>query len=206
MTAMSITEEATGGDLRRAALALHAMSAVDRAWMLGRLPAASLGTLRGHLRELQALGVPRDSSLLDVTDVEPPDEGAGPDCNSNASLAVRAAALPAERVAEALREEPASLVASLLAIQDWPWRQAVLQRLGASQARHIQEYALTAMLRSAPARDAMLMRTLIKRAASSSRASHAERHPAVRATRRRGHQYVSYVAGLWEFFSRKVAA
>lgn len=206
MTATPITEATFGADVRRAALALHAMSAADRDWMLGRLPAASRDALRGHLRELQALGVPRDSSLLGVIDVERSAEGAASDSNSNAALAARVAALTAERVAEALRGEPASLGASLLAIHEWPWRQAVLQHLGASQARQIHEYGLTAKLRSAPARDAMLMRALIERAASYPRASHAERRLVVSATRPRGRRYASYLAGLWELFSRKVAA
>lgn len=50
--------------LRRAALALHALSAADRAWLLQRLSPAQREALNALLAELKELGIPPDQGVI----------------------------------------------------------------------------------------------------------------------------------------------
>lgn len=58
--------------------------------------------------------------------------------------------IPAIKIAAALRNEPAALIAICLSIADWPWRQAVLQQIGALKRRQTEDL-LPALLTSSPA-------------------------------------------------------
>ncbi|MGM9485059.1 hypothetical protein ACS5PN_27970 [Roseateles sp. NT4] len=54
----------TSSGLRRAALALHALSAEDRAWLLQRLSPAQREALDALLVELKELGIPPDQGVI----------------------------------------------------------------------------------------------------------------------------------------------
>ncbi|MWL90525.1 hypothetical protein [Cupriavidus sp. SW-Y-13] len=188
-------------DDRRVALALHAMTPVDRGWMLSRLPASSHGQLREWLDELDALGVPRDPSLLAtvraVSAVRPHPDG------TYEAMIAHVAVLEPEVIANILRRESVPLVAALLGISDWPWRQSVMHMLGASHARRVAEATMTARVPPAPARDAALLQAMLDRAAGA-RQAHVpagRAHGTAASGRARQH-----VAGLVALFSRKVAA
>lgn len=49
---------------RRAALALHALSAADRDWLLAQLQPQQQLALRSSLEELQELGIPPDGEII----------------------------------------------------------------------------------------------------------------------------------------------
>lgn len=130
--------------VRRAALLLHAMAPADRAWMLAQLPEGARIRLQALLRELVALGIPHDAALLrqvaatrapaeePILDVPRGDPG------SDVPFATVAGA-DAARLAAVLRDEPADLVATLLAVRDWTWRDAFLRQLGPLRARQVTE-------------------------------------------------------------------
>lgn len=70
--------------MRRVALALHALAAEDRNWLLQQLPAADRQGLDALLRELQELGLPPEPELIDellaqATATRKPVEGAAGD-------------------------------------------------------------------------------------------------------------------------------
>jgi hypothetical protein len=105
---------------RRAALTLHGLSEADRGWMLKQLPAPDQARLGGLLGELRALGMPADPALL---------AGLAERSAAPVSASAKLRAAPAQRVHAVLAHEPAALIAALLAIEAWPWREAVLEAL-----------------------------------------------------------------------------
>jgi len=117
---------------RHAALFLHGMAPADRAWVLDAIPEEARASLQSLLAELQALGIASDPAL--ISDAILP---MGRACDP----AVRTAALSDEDVLlalrgerlvvviDALRREPAGLLASWLRMADWPWREDLLRAL-----------------------------------------------------------------------------
>lgn len=188
-------------DDRRVALALHAMTAADRAWMLARLPAEARGQLHEWLDELVSLGVPREPSLLDTVRDGLPPAGARAD-SVHAAMIRRVDSLSPELLADILRHEPVPLVVALLGISDWTWRQPVMQLLGASHARRIAEAAMTAPMARGRARDAALLQVLLDRAAANRPASVQPGHGETDAVQGRARRHV---AGLVALFARKAA-
>jgi hypothetical protein len=137
--------DAPSPDARRAALLLHALPAADREWLLAELPDGARATLRGLVAELEELGIPSDHALVqEVVDGSratggaatsaPPAAPARPDGRLDA-LCAAAPTL----VSHALRDEPAGLVATLLRVHDFPWREAVLARLDPVRRRDVEE-------------------------------------------------------------------
>ncbi len=120
---------------RKAALLLHAMASETRLWLLSQLPEAQAETLRGLLAELSELGIPADETLLREVLADPDNATAAP--STDAQLAVIEQAGPGT-LWLALRDEPAGLVARLLALFDLRWEQAFLDQLGPSKRHQVQ--------------------------------------------------------------------
>jgi hypothetical protein len=102
-------------DSRRAALTLHALPPADRRWVLDRLAPHQRHVLAEHLAELDALRIPADPVLVRraleqgrQNDGEPGWRDALDRCEASA-------------VVEALRAEPAMLIARVLAAGPWSW-------------------------------------------------------------------------------------
>lgn len=160
----------SGTPLRRAALMLHAMTPADCEWMLRQLPVASGERLRQLLGELADLGIPRDATLLKqlraapaavrepVLEVESP-----PAKPAFASTADAIAAADPAHLATVLREEPAELVAMLLSLRDWPWREALLRQIGPLKARHIMAQYAGATTRHGSASERVVLEALLRR-------------------------------------------
>lgn len=106
---------------RHAALLLHAMGPADRQWLLDALTAERRARVEPLLQELRELGIPADEELLrPVLAIAAPRES-GP-----LARLERLSASEATALAQALLLEPRPLAARLLAMRDWPWKQAVL--------------------------------------------------------------------------------
>jgi hypothetical protein len=108
---------------RQAALALYRLGAPDQDLILAELPDADQARLRGYLAELAELGFddtlpaptpPRLFSLVARAPASPHEQ-------------VRAA--PAAAIAALLADEPAGLVAQVLASEPWPWHGELLELL-----------------------------------------------------------------------------
>lgn len=107
---------------RQSALLLHGLSQADQRWILAQLPQDDATVLRGHLRELKELGIPADPSLAPSS--APAGAFAAPGADAGAIARASAAGMQL-----ALAEEPAWLVARLLALRAWPWQAAFLDGL-----------------------------------------------------------------------------
>jgi len=206
MNAMSDLVRAEGEDgLRHTALALHAMTAADRAWMLDQLPEHTRAQLLALLDELVTLGLPKDRTLLASTIVaassaSAPRPAADP---LQAQLISQVAALSPDAVVKVLRREPAAFAAALMAISAWPWRAEVMQRIGATQARRIAEVSMTYTALPGKARDvAMLEATL----AGVTLAQPEDTQHRVRSTAQVKRRVSWNLAGLIQSLSRKVQA
>jgi hypothetical protein len=137
---------------RQAAVALHALAEEDRRLILAQLPAADQSTLRGYLAELAELGFDGDSMALnDAVAVAKP-VPAAPDL---------AHAAPATML-RLLENEPASLVAQVLALEQWRWRAGMLAL--STPAR--RDAILAAHVSPAPARARFLRQSLAARLAA----------------------------------------
>ncbi|HJV47718.1 MAG TPA: hypothetical protein VJ549_00455, partial [Geothrix sp.] len=128
---------------RKAALLLHAMSPQDQRWILGRLPVSQANGLQELLDELDGLGIPRDRLLLDEVVAMPPrlmPLGAltleGKAGQEDALIQALAGADPGLLVS-VLGGEPAGLIAQVLEICDWPWREGFLRQLPAAPREEV---------------------------------------------------------------------
>lgn len=147
--------ESTG--VRHAALLLHAMAPVDRAWMLDALPPTEREDLQKLLAELGALGIERDPALIADATADPvgPAGASLPEFDTDARQLMPLSdeawlhALDADRLQaliQCMRAEPAGLVAEWLRLADWPWREDLLAALEPVQRRRIE-----AILSASPA-------------------------------------------------------
>lgn len=118
---------------KRAALALHGLSAKDREWVLSQLPTSDKETLSGHLNELKELGFPGDvSDLVDeVTAADPPARIAP-------EVAVIDAAAP-KIVQRVLKDEQATTLALIMSCHPWRWQKRVMRGLGRVRSRAVRE-------------------------------------------------------------------
>jgi hypothetical protein len=164
---------------RRAALMLHAMQPVDCAWVLRNIPTGQSARLRTLLEELRSLGIPADPSLLTepikAQHKSPPGEE-----EKSAGFENHAAARPddfrespgehsldvahVDVLLAILKQESAALVARLLSVRAWKWRDGLLQAMSAEQRRAVHqcmERHTTARLSSGVENAALLQHALI---------------------------------------------
>jgi hypothetical protein len=138
---------------RRAAVALHALSEEDRHWMLAELPAADKATLAQYLEELKGLGftteaaVQHDSLFGKVAKAVP---------NQPSDFVRDATAL---EMLSVLEGEPSSLIAQLMAIRNWRWREGFLRLCSPIRQDRIRA-AISATTCVAPARKAFLLEAI----------------------------------------------
>lgn len=117
---------------RHAALFLHGMAPADRVWVLDAMPADQRASLQSLLAELEALGIASDPSL--IADASGPmgqtsDSAwqSAPASDEDMLLALHGE--PLAVAIDALRREPAGLLANWLRVADWPWREDLLRAL-----------------------------------------------------------------------------
>jgi hypothetical protein len=148
------------------------MAPADRDWILSHLPAGGQGRLQALLRELAELGMPRDAALLKQV-LSAPVPAREPTLEVEALPLEQAAATPAEAIAAAdparlaavLCDEPVELVAALLSLRDWTWREALLRHLGPLTARQVAQLQaeLGTAIRSGSAGERVLLAALLRR-------------------------------------------
>ena len=112
---------------RRAAAALHALPEEDRQWLLGELPESERKILNQLLGELTELGFDAGcTSQPAVTVMSRVGAGNTAGLSSSADIVRNASA---RELIVLLEHEPSSLIAQVLRIEEWPWKQAFLQGL-----------------------------------------------------------------------------
>lgn len=109
---MNLGVDGNGG-MRRAALTLHALAAVDRDWLLQRLGAPSRETLLELLAELRELDIPPDEQVIRAA-------------LSEAAAAATTIRGDARSLCLALAKEPPMLQSVLLATVSEGQREAIL--------------------------------------------------------------------------------
>jgi hypothetical protein len=120
--------------LRQGVLIVHAMPADDQAWLLGQLEDGERAALLPLLDELAALGIPSEPGLLELAAGSAlRDAAAAERARPGAALL----ALDGAAMAEVLHGEPEALLVRVLAMRDWPWREAVLARCTPARRRHL---------------------------------------------------------------------
>ncbi|MEN9864922.1 MAG: hypothetical protein RL748_512 [Pseudomonadota bacterium] len=144
---------------RRTAVVLHGLQAQDRQWMLAELPGADQAIVRSHLAELEALGFqPGPDVLAAVQDL-----AASVAMTADAAVVSDVSGLQhatLQQMQTLLQDEPAALVARLLALQNWPWQEALLAALPAPQRQRIR---MQQPMQPAPALDTWLQENLQSR-------------------------------------------
>jgi len=112
---------------RRAALALHGLSADDRAWVLDRLDPAKRARLEPLMAELVAFGMPRgEAAPLSATD--PTIDVAVANAHRQPLDVIRESS--GDAILAVLRCEPPGVARLLLAVEEFPWKGSVMRLLG----------------------------------------------------------------------------
>lgn len=155
--------------LRKAALLLHAMPEGDRAWLLAQLAEAERSALGALLDELRALGIPADRALLDealrrdaVSPNDPVHSGAQRQGSARVE-ALRAVDVPS--LAAVLEAEPPTVIARLLRISDWRWRDSLLAELPAPLRRAVRQALVEDAGATGPLLEAHLLAAVARRLA-----------------------------------------
>ncbi|MBV8464759.1 MAG: hypothetical protein JO218_02330 [Burkholderiales bacterium] len=121
---------------RQSALLVHGLAQADRDWLLTQLPENDRARLAGHLAELAELGVPADPGLLDtvLAQVGPRPAARG---KTDPRQTLRRAG--AEVMLQLLGQEPAWMIGTVLSIESWPWREALVEGLDASRRERVRQ-------------------------------------------------------------------
>lgn len=120
---------------RQSALLLHGLSDIDRQWILAQLTEEQRLRLQTQMTELAQLGMPADKSLVEGLLRQGRQKSTADADGPGAAL--RAAS--AEKVLYLLAREPAWLIAAVLAIEAWPWREAIYVGLDASKRERVKQ-------------------------------------------------------------------
>lgn len=110
---------------QHSALLLHGLDESDQTWILAQLGEDDQRLLGEHLAELKDLGIPADAGLAQ--------EAITAHRTKAPSDPLRAAT--AAQMQAVLAEEPQWLVRQVLALEDWPWREAFLAQFPAHERR-----------------------------------------------------------------------
>jgi hypothetical protein len=125
---------------RQAALALYPLGPADQDLILAELPDADQARLRGYLAELAELGfddaVPALSPAMTPAPAPAPSSSQAQRAPASAHEQVRAA--PAAAMAALFANEPAGLVAQVLASDTWPWHAELLALLEPTRRARVQ--------------------------------------------------------------------
>lgn len=124
---------------RKAALALHGLSARDRVWLLRRLSPSMRAPLQSLLRQLRALGIAPGVR---------PDESAPPPVEENTALDAAEVALVdaagIRQVTVVMAGQAEQLQAVLLDMHPWRWRAELWDGLSAFQRSRMAELSAAA--------------------------------------------------------------
>lgn len=159
----------TSANFHQAALLLHAMQASDRLWLLAQLMPSQRSALAGLLEELHALGIPADPALLESAPEsrQPeacPAANAAPVKETRASMQAVLSKASASSISEIMVAEPPALIAALLSLSAWPWRDAVLLELESSTRSQVEKI-LARHVNCAPQFGLQIMQELSQRLA-----------------------------------------
>lgn len=121
---------------RQSALLLHAIGERDRAWILAQLAEDQRMQLTAHLEELSQMGMPADHALVESLLSRQSKKPEMP-AESIPGHALRSAR--PEVVLKLLDQEPAWLIAAVLNIEAWPWREAICAGFDASKRDRVKQ-------------------------------------------------------------------
>ncbi len=205
---MSMPRPSEPRGARHAALLLHAMAPADRNWMLDVLPHQERAALVPLLAELEALGIERDSALIDAaTSGEEFAAPAALQANEVVSGMPHSAVRPDEAMLRSLDAEqvsvlagllwiePAGLIAEFLGVADWPWHEALLEAMGPMQRRKIEAHLAT--MGTAASMPPGLRAALISMVVARLRGRPMDGTPASTPWRKLRHSFVSAFRGGW---------
>ncbi|MGD8560853.1 MAG: hypothetical protein PVG89_15490 [Gammaproteobacteria bacterium] len=113
--------------VRQAALCIHGLNPRDQKWILKKLPREQRLTIKGMLRELNAIGIPADQEWLPQIEQKLQNERRDEafDSETTASVNVIAAA-PLLQIKKLLLAEPDEFIARLMSVRQWEWSEDLM--------------------------------------------------------------------------------
>jgi len=119
---------------RQSALLLHGLNEADRQWILAQLDAEQNGQLRDHIDELNQMGMVENRTLVEglLSRIK----GKSANSAERAGSALRHA--HPDVVLHMLSKEPTWLIAAVLSIEAWPWRESIYVGLDASKRDRVK--------------------------------------------------------------------
>ncbi|PRC93911.1 hypothetical protein [Solimicrobium silvestre] len=122
---------------RQSALLLHGINKVDRQWILAQLAEEQHVQLSTHLEELTQMGMLANRSLVEGLLSRAAGKSDAPATSTEQpGYALRSA--HADVVLHLLNKEPTWLIAAVLSIEAWPWREAIYIGLDASKRDRVK--------------------------------------------------------------------
>jgi len=125
--------------LRKAALMLSSLGEADRAWMLSHVGDAERARLDPLVAEARSLGFALDAGTLkDLIQPAAGAPGARSEAPPPAPAQTALEAADAGAVHDVLANEPDWLIAAVVQMRPWPWREALLRLLGTERRLRVQ--------------------------------------------------------------------
>jgi hypothetical protein len=148
---------------RQAAAALYGLARADQDGILSELAERDQRILRGYLAELTELGFDKTVTMAPSNGTQPAEQP--PSATAGAvefAPGSRLRGAGASEVFAVVAQEPAALIAQLLALEAWPWAEAILDMLPPARSTQVK-IAIDAGVCTAPARAQFLVDALSAR-------------------------------------------
>jgi len=123
--------------IRQAALYLHSLNKRDQKWLLKQLPADKKAQLQALLEELKSVGIPGGQNWLPSVKEDASQDLSkefSPESISNIAI-IDSASI--EQVKKTLLGEPDVIIASVLSVRRWSWKEQFLNLFGAKRKRQL---------------------------------------------------------------------
>lgn len=174
MSFFELTGHQLDDPMRRAAVMVYSLADTDQGWLLSKMPPDDQVRLKALMSELAQLKIPTDrrilnqalqsnaSNTVDLPTRQVPEQVAQE--KTNLEFFVDLEVEDEKKLAMILRREPALLIARLLRIRDWAWRQRILEGLSALQRQVVDDLlAMSPGMQSGTALEDALLRALRSR-------------------------------------------
>ena len=124
---------------RQSALLLHGLNAADRHWILAQLAEDQRAQLNAFLAELEEIGMPPDRALVESVLAHGGKAEGAARGGDTASFGAGLRNADADAVLRVLGEQPSWLIAMILSMEPWAWREAVYVGVDASKRDRIKQ-------------------------------------------------------------------
>lgn len=123
--------------MRQAALFLHSLNKKDQKWLLKQLPANKKAQLLLLLDELKSVGIPGGQNWLPSVNEDSPQDLSKEFSPESISCIAIIDSASIEQVKKTLLGEPDVIIATVLAVRRWSWKEQFLNLFAAKRKKQL---------------------------------------------------------------------